>query len=55
LEEELENPMNIHRWRKLEVSHWIMSIIFNGKYGSDFIQSLNLQLITKWKNYIINM
>jgi hypothetical protein len=21
LEEELENPMNIHRWRKLEVSH----------------------------------
>jgi predicted DNA-binding transcriptional regulator AlpA len=24
LEEELENPMNIHRWRKLEVSHWII-------------------------------
>lgn len=21
LEEELENPMNIHRWRKLEVLH----------------------------------
>ena len=22
LEEELENPMNIHRWRKLEGSDW---------------------------------
>lgn len=32
LEEELENPMNIHRWRKLEVliDRWLIKITLIG-------------------------
>lgn len=31
LEEELENPMNIHRWRKLEVGYFSCSTINQGE------------------------
>ena len=31
LEEELENPMNIHRWRKLEVKFMIINNIMNSQ------------------------
>ena len=57
LEEELENPMNIHRWRKLEVSWILIYIIISptllqGSDPSTFemlqkIQTLQRRLIQK--------
>ena len=40
LEEELENPMNVHRWRKLEVT-----------FGRDFLPPPNL-LLTCLSSYL---
>ena len=52
LEEELENPMNIHRWRKLEVIWRILIISF--KTGKPLLSIYNffsrevIQVRTKW-------
>lgn len=34
LEEELENPMNVHRWRKLEVQRWIKMHAKNTRFST---------------------
>lgn len=51
LEEELENPMNIHRWRKLEVLWQILTSSF--KTGK-LLLSIYLFFLGKWSKYVRN-
>jgi hypothetical protein len=56
LSEELENPMNIHRWRKLEGSGVFIFILYSLKFGFfsfflRFIFSSPLSYVLRCTNY----